>query len=259
MAPEPKEFPEIAVDGQPIEAERFVEAGTGAAVAAGFVLAIIGALFLAAVTWGVAIVGYLVLLPVSWYMNRKAMAMIRGSGLRVNERQLPQIHKCVEVFARRLGLKTLPEVFVVESAVQNAVAVRFGKKNVILLTDDLIHGCLLAGSPKALAFVIGHEMAHIALKHNGLLRTFMAGYYKKLRRLDEYSADRVGRALVNDKETALDGMVLLTVGPQIMSFLNWQELGQQVIDVEADKYSQKAERTLNHPLLLHRIGRIVKG
>ena len=57
----------------------------------------------------------------------------------------------------------------VEDNIANAFVVKYGKKNVVLLTDDIIHGCIASGNPKALSFVIGHELGHIALKHNGVL------------------------------------------------------------------------------------------
>jgi len=81
----------------------------------------------------------------------------------------------------------------------------------VLLTDDMIHGCLASGRPQALAFIIGHELAHIALNHNGVFRSWMAQQMKKLGRLDEYSADAVATALVGDKMVAYHGLLLLTV------------------------------------------------
>ena len=135
---------------------------------------------------------------------------------------------------------------------------KYGKKNVVLLTDDLIHGCLASGRAHALTFVIGHELAHIALNHNGVFRSWMAQHMKKLGRLNEYSADSVATALVNDKTIAFHGLLLLTVGYAMMPYVNPESVVRQAQEVAQNKYSKKAERGLTHPLLLNRLHRILK-
>jgi Zn-dependent protease with chaperone function len=148
-------------------------------------------------------------------------------------------------------------IYIVEANILNAAAVRYGKKNVILLTDDLIHGCLASGNPQALAFVIGHELAHIALNHNGVFRSWMAKHVKKLGRLDELSSDTVAVKLVNNKDIAFHGLLMLTVGYALLRFVNTQSIVAQAQEVALNKYSKKAERTLTHPLLLNRLHRIL--
>ena len=151
------------------------------------------------------------------------------------------------------------EVYIVESNVANAAAVRYGKKNVVLITDDLIHGCLASGNPQALSFVIAHELAHIALNHNGLIRSWMAKHLKKLGRLDELSADTAALRLVNDNQIAFKGLLMLTVGYALLPFVNMQSLATQAQEVADNPYSKKAEKTLTHPLLLNRLHRVLGG
>jgi Zn-dependent protease with chaperone function len=143
--------------------------------------------------------------------------------------------------------------------VANAAAVRYGKKNVLLLTDDLVSGFLLAREPKALAFILGHELGHIVLGHTGMIRSFLRGAYKKLGRCDEYSADRIGAALVGNADIAFNGILLLTSGALLMPFVNRDQVKQQAEEVAVDKYSKKAERKLSHPLLLNRLRRVLQG
>lgn len=128
----------------------------------------------------------------------------------------------------------------------------------VLLTDDIIHGCIASGNPKALSFVIGHELGHIALKHNGVLRSWLSKRFKKLSRLDEYSADAVGNALVQDKTIAFNGLLLLTVGYSMMPYVNYETVIAQAQEVASNKYSKKAEKSLTHPLLLNRLYRILR-
>lgn len=250
-------FPEISIPGTQVNPKACIEPGTGTVLVGAFLLAAIGALIGILFSYGVLLIVLLFYPLFSWYFHKKATALLHGSGVRVSAAQFPQIHRCVETFKERLGLAQEVDVYIVEANVLNAAAVRYGKKNVILLTDDLIHGCLASGKPQALAFVLGHELAHIALDHNGVFRSWMARHMKKLGRLDEYSADSVALALVSNKDIAFDGLLLLTVGYALLPFVNTASLITQAQEVVLNKYSKKAERNLSHPLLLHRISRVL--
>ncbi len=103
--------------------------------------------------------------------------------------------------------------------------------------------------------VIAHELAHIALGHTGVVRGFIAKFYKKLSRLNEHSADRVAFALVQKQEIVLAGLLMLTAGHQLMKYVNFDAVRIQAKEVAANPYSLKAERSLSHPLQMNRIAR----
>ena len=252
-------FPEIAVQGGKVDATRYIEPGTRGAVFAAFFVAILGTLIGILMSYGILLIALLIYPLSAWYLRKKATALIHGSGLHVGERQFPEIHRCVGELKARLDLNQDVDVYIVEANVANAVAVRYGKKNVVLLTDDLIQGCLASGQPRALTFVIAHELAHIALNHNGVFRAWMSQHMKKLGRLNEYSADAVATALVNDRTLATHGLLLLTVGYAMVPFVNVESLVRQAQEVALAKYSKKAERGLTHPLLLNRLQRLLQA
>ena len=253
------EFPEISISGGRVDAKACVERGTSMVVFGAFFVAILGTLVGIVFTYGILLVVLIIYPLFAWYFHKKATALVHGSGVQVSDAQFPQIHRCVETFKERLGLTGDIGVYIVEANILNAAAVRYGKKNVILLTDDLIHGCLNSGNPKALAFVIGHEMAHIALNHNGVFRSWMAKNMKKLGRLDEYSSDSVALRLVDNKDIAFHGLLMLTIGYALLPFVNTQSIVAQAQEVAANKYSKKAENTLTHPLLLNRLHRVLSA
>jgi hypothetical protein len=252
-------FPSITVPGGNVDAKQYIEPGTGRVVFLAFFAAIIGTLFAIVASFGVLLVVLIAYPLFAWYLRKKATALIHGSGVHISENQFPEIHRCVMDFKARLDLQKDIDVYVVEDNVTNAFSVKYGKKNVVLLTDDLIHGCLASGHPQALAFVIGHELAHISLNHNGVFRSWMSQHLKKLGRLDEYSADSTATALVGDKAIALHGILLLTVGYALLAYVNPESIVRQANEVAQNKYSKKAERGLTHPLLLNRLLRILKG
>lgn len=252
-------MPALPCDGPPVDPRSCVEPGTGLAVTVGAILAAVPYLFLVLVTYGIALLALLLSPLFRSYFDRKAMALIKGSGVRISARQLPEIHKAIQTLSTRLGLPSAPEAYLVESNVINAAAVKLGKKQVILLTDDMIDACLRTGNPHALVWILGHEIAHVAHKHNGIIRLASSRIYRKLSRLDEYTADRTATALVNHRESAAWAVLVMLVGPQLLPHVNIQELAAQAQEVAKDKYSQKAERILTHPMLLNRLFRILNS
>jgi Zn-dependent protease with chaperone function len=250
-------FPEINIDGPVINAKDHIAKGTKFTMTVAVILGIVVFVIGTAATAGIMLI-FLLIAPIAQILIRKkAMALIHGSGVHISDQQFPEIHECVETFKKRLSIKEEIEVYLVEDNISNAFVVQHGKKNVILLTDDLIHGCLASNNPKALAFVIGHELGHIALNHMGTFRSYLTQYLKGLRRLDEYSADAVALALVEDKKIAFRGLLMLTVGHAMMRYVNLERLVQQTQEVANNKHSRKAERQLTHPLLLNRLNKVV--
>lgn len=252
------QFPEVSIAGDKVNPKSCIEPGTRGVLFGAFFFAVIGTLLGILVSYGILLI-VLIFYPLfSRYFHKKAMALLHGSGVKVTDTQFPQIHRCVETFKERLGLTREIDVYIVEAEILNAAAVRYGKKNVILLTDNLIHGCLASGNPQALSFVIGHELAHIALNHNGVFRSWMAQHMKKLGRLNELSSDTVALKLVGNTDIAFHGLLMLTVGYALLPFVNTASIITQAQEVARNKYSKKAEKTLSHPLLLNRIQRILK-
>ncbi len=250
-------FPEITIQGNKIDAKKYIKLGTSGAVFAAFLVAIIITLLAILLTYGIFLIILLFYPLYTRHLHKKSMALIHGSGIHVNENQFPEIYQCLLNLKERLNLKKDIDIYIVEDNVMNAFAVKYGKKNVVLLTDDIIHGCMASGCPQALTFVIAHELAHIVLNHTGVFHSWISQQMKILRRLDEYSADAVATALVNDKTIALRGLLLLTVGYAMMPYVNIESLVKQAQEVEKDKYSKKAERSLTHPLLLNRLQRVM--
>lgn len=257
IAKGPRRLPALLVEGAPVQARALVEPGSGSTFALALFPAAVFALGMCVVTYGVALVAFVLSPLVLWYQNRKALALIRGSCVRIAEDQLPELHACVASFADRLGLREAPEAYLIETNTINAAAIKYGGRQVLLFTDDLVDACLRSANPRALSFVVGHELAHVALGHNGLIRSFIKRVSKKLSRLDEYSADRVALALVGDRSAGMNGLLAMIAGPQMMPYIDIPALERQCEHVVADAYATKAEKLLTHPLLLRRMHRML--
>ncbi len=252
-----KTMPTFSFGSEAVRAKEHVAPWTGLYTAVGYVVALGGIVVATVSSMG----GFLVLLAIgaitAYFSAKKIRARIRGMGIEVSPRQLPQLHALVAQFSQRLGLAQTPEVYVVEDSLQNGFAVKLGKKNLMLLTDDVIWGALESRDPRALAFVVAHELAHIALGHTGTLRTAIRGAMAPLSRLDELSADNVAKALIDDADVAVLGLALLTVGPQLLPYVDEAALKDQAREVMANTLTKKAEKGLTHPLLMRRIANMM--
>ncbi|HEX8616742.1 MAG TPA: M48 family metalloprotease, partial [Thermoanaerobaculia bacterium] len=143
-----------------------VVAGTGAWVVVGVFALLASFFFLALATWGI---GLLVMWAGAVLTRRKLSGTLRGGALRVGPKQFPEIHERVTALAAAMGIKKLPEVYILESNTQNAFAMKHGKKSRIVLVDDMVFGSALTGNDNVLTWILAHELAHIALGHTGAI------------------------------------------------------------------------------------------
>ena len=250
-------FPSLKFAGQSVDPREHVEDGTSGAQALGVVASVIVFVVLIAITYGVALVALPIGLVADYFNRKKIMALLRGSAIEVGPAQFPELHACAQDFARRLGMKQVPAIYIVEGNVINAAAARVGSRQVITLVDDVVDACLRSGDPQSLGFILGHEMAHHALGHTGRFQSLLASSYKKLSRLNELSCDAVALALVGDQQVAALALLVLLTGPQLAPYVNRAALLQQALAVADDKTTLKAETRLSHPLLLRRLQRIL--
>jgi Zn-dependent protease with chaperone function/Tfp pilus assembly protein PilE len=146
------------------------------------------------------------------------LAHTRTNGLRVDERQLPDLHARVRAAAGKLGLTDLPAVYVVQGGgLLNAFATKLLSRRYVILLSDLVDHC---EDPRQLDFVVGHELGHLAaghLKWNLFLLPYRlvpwagAAYSRAC----EYTCDRCGLAAAGDLDQAMRGLVVLAAGGRI--------------------------------------------
>lgn len=245
-----------------IDLKKCIAPGTRLHASIGWFLLVVGApvLFLLtlAMTYGVALIFWIVMGLTYQLRMKRAYAQLRGGALEVTSDQFPEIHKLTLEIASRLDLKSIPEIFIIEDNTQNAMALKIASRNFVILMDDMVHGAETTGNSKALAFIIAHELAHHALGHTGVIRRTISQHYKALSRLDEFSCDAVAHEIVGDVFAARDALAMLLVGPHLFSRVNLAALDQQAEKVATDKYSKQAERNLSHPLLLRRYARLLQ-
>ena len=248
-------------EGPAVDPARHVAPGTGLHVTIGWLLGIPAGLIALAMciinpVFLVIAIGSLLS---AYFMRAKMRARIHGSAIRVSENQFPEIHACVQAYSRRLGLPEAPATYVYEASFINAFAMKIGGRGYVMLTDDIIDACSRSGDMRTLRFIIGHELAHHALGHTGIVRGWIRTINMRLSRLDEFSCDAVGAALDGDRQASARAMLILAAGPQLFPRLNLRALDEQADEVIADSNSKKSERKMTHPLLLRRYASLRHG
>jgi Zn-dependent protease with chaperone function len=242
--------------GPQVLSKQYAAPGTSLHSFIAYGAASIATLIMVIFTAGVGLL-LLAMTPVlEWLFRRRIHARILGSSVRVSPDQLPEIYQSASVIAQRMGLRQLPEVFVLESNSINAVAARIAGRKLVILTDDMVDACLRSGDVNTLNFVLAHELAHHAMGHTGFIRSYLSQVYAPLARVDELSADRLATAVLGQPETAASAIITLVTGPQLLRYVNREALMRQAFEIAKSKVAKRAERPLRHPLLLRRLAQV---
>src|SRR5580704_7707326 len=217
---------------------------TGSVLWIAFVVSIIG------LVYGI------VLGLVFFFVQLSLIAHIRGSSIKLGPQQLPELYERVDEIAQRIGMKTVPDVYLRQSGgVLNAFATRFGRARFVVLFSDLVEAC--GDNVDALDFIIAHELGHIHRGHlnwrwllaPAMFIPFLGTAYS---RACEYTCDRYGFQAPSDPDRSLDGLCILAAGPQFVSFVNREAFVAQRDDLNT-AFMKLGTWFSTHPPLARRV------
>ncbi len=210
---------------------------------------------------GASIILYAILFfLLGMFAHGLALGRVRGNAVRVSERQFPQLHRIAAAHTRRLGLKRVPEVYVMESGgLLNAFATRFLGRDFVILYADVLELALEKGEA-AVGFIVGHELAHVwrgHLKHRwlttpGRLFPYLGSAYS---RACEYTCDRIGAFCQPDG--AITGLLVLATGKQLHPHVDVKEYAAQAADQSF--FIRRAEILSSHPNLPKRVAALLQA
>ncbi len=156
---------------------------------------------------------------------------LRGNGIRVSEKQFPEVYRLAQHLAHSMELNPVPAIYVLQAGgLLNAFATRFLGRSFVVIYSDVLELAYMKGEAE-LAFVICHELAHIKRKHlawrwflyPSMLIPFLGAAYS---RACEYTCDRFGAHYRPDG--ALGGLLVLAAGKRLYHNVNAQEFINQV-------------------------------
>jgi Zn-dependent protease with chaperone function len=183
------------------------------------------------------------------------LAHVRGNAVRLSEEQVPELYGRARAAAERLGLREMPEVYVLQAGgLLNAFATKLLSRKYVILYSDLIDNCQ---DPRQLDFVVGHEMGHLAAGHlawNLFLAPFrlvpwLAPAYS---RACEYTSDRCGYFVAGDLEQSMRGLVVLAAGGKIAERANLAAFEEQLKET-GGFWMAVSELSASHPFLCKRV------
>ena len=186
------------------------------------------------------------------------LAHVKGNGVRVSERQLPELHARVKQAAAKLGMSDVPVVYLLQhGGFLNAFATKLLSRKFVIILSDLADQC---EDPRQLDFIIGHELGHFAAGHLAW-NAFLAPYKifpllgAAYSRACEYTCDRCGHAVTGDYEASKRALVVLAAGGKHAGRVNLDAFIEQQSDTGAF-WMAIYELVSSHPYLCKRVAEL---
>jgi Zn-dependent protease with chaperone function len=208
-----------------------------------------------------ALISLLLLVPVLIVIRETQRASVRGSAVELSQRQFPELYRTAEDFARKLGLRRRPDIFLANgNGALNAFAAQATGYDYVVLSNELFAN-LYNRNRDGLRFILGHELGHIRLHHVSLWYQIAVAYPQLipllgpwLSRLREYSCDRHGAYL---SPLGATGLVLLASGRYTETDVDVDELVRQGRRLRGF-WVGLAQLPRSHPFTVRRLERLYR-
>lgn len=167
---------------------------------------------------------------ISLMVHGLLIGSLKGNGIRLSESQFPEAYRFAQELSKQMGLDTVPEIYIIQSGgVLNAFATRFLGRNFVVIYSNVLELAYEQGED-ALAFVVGHELAHHKRGHLSkrwmiLPSTFIPFLPQAYSRACEYTCDRISAHF--QPVGAEKGLLVLAAGTKLYNKVNIAEYKQQ--------------------------------
>lgn len=210
-------------------------------------------------TVGLALVYLLLMYLFFLFAHSAFITYLKGTGVKITEEQYPDLHEKMLKGCQKVGLKKVPDAYLLRTDFFNALATRFLGRNYVVLYTDVVDS--LQDKPGAIDFYIGHELGHIHRKH--LLwsvfvmpASILPLLGTALRRAEEYTCDRYGVACCESKEDIVAAISAIAAGDSRWSSINVDAYIKQVAETKGFWMSFN-ELTGDYPWLTKRMATAV--
>jgi Zn-dependent protease with chaperone function len=176
----------------------------------------------------------------------------RVGGVKMSPTQFPEGYWLVVEAAQRFGLDEVPDAYVVlGNGMINAFSSGHGFRRYVVVYSDLFEVGGQARDPDALAFVIGHEVGHIAAGHTSYWRQLSQLVIKmpflgtSLSRSMEYTADNYGYAF--RAAGAARAIGVLSAGKYLLRVVDFNAMADRAT-TETGFFAWLANMLATHPV-----------
>ena len=197
---------------------------------------------------------------VAWIGSGLLTAHLRAEAVRVDERQLPQLHATFLRVCQKLNVRIPPKLYVLQAGgALNAFATRFAGRDFVVVYSDMLE----AFGPESaeIQFILGHELGH--LKSNHILKRILlapGAFFPLLgpaySRACEASCDRHGAFVADNLDGALRAMMTLSGGKHKERELDATAFAAQHHD-ERGFFVSWHELTSTYPTLSQRVSQML--
>lgn len=187
-----------------------------------------------------------------YFMRGLTYGSQRVNGVKMSPTQFPDGHALVVEAARRFGLAEVPDAYVVlGNGAINAFASGHGFRRYVVVYSDLFEIGGQARDPEALAFVIGHEVGHIAAGHVSYwrqvaqlaMRVPLLGH--SLSRSMEYTADNYAYSFCPSGAARAIGV--LSAGKYLLRWVDYDGMADRAT-TETGFFPWLANMLSSHPV-----------
>lgn len=180
------------------------------------------------------------------------LSVTRLNSVRVTCEQFPGIYKWIQFYAKALGLRKIPNLYVRQLGGDIvSLSSNFFFRNYIMISSEIFE-C----EEDVIKFFIAHEMAHIAYNHTKiwynlfmLISRYIPFLYAALSRATVYSCDNVARALCSE---GIDGICLMLVGNKLYKKIDINNYINQAVTTKG-WFEFYANLRSESPVLVRRI------
>jgi Zn-dependent protease with chaperone function len=222
------------------------------------IAAVISSVFWIAITIGTIgiVLVYLLLGYVFFLFAHSAfISHLKGSGVRISQDQSSDLYEKLVKGCENVGLKDVPEAYLLRTDYFNALATKFLGRHFVVLFSDVVDA--LKDHPGAIDFYIGHELGHIHRKHLSwgafiMPATILPVLGTALRRAEEYTCDRYGVACCQSEDDIKFAIAALAAGDTRWKTINIDSYIKQV-ELTSGFWMSFHELTSDYPWLTKRL------
>jgi Zn-dependent protease with chaperone function/Tfp pilus assembly protein PilE len=212
-------------------------------------------------TLGGALLGLLLGYVIYLFAQSALIAHIKGNGVALSAAQLPDLHTHFVACSEKLGMQDKPpQAYILNGNGQlNAFATHFLRSRFVVLLSNTVDA--MKTQPDGVRFYIGHELAHLRMKHlDGALWRWpvlwlplLGAAYSRAR---ESTCDRHGAACCESAHNAAQALVALAAGSE-----RWQDVNLEAFQAQAQHSSgfwmSFHELISGYPWLTKRLQRVL--
>lgn len=189
----------------------------------------------------------------------------RAMSIRITPKNFPDIYERIELYAKRLGMKKVPEAYIIQqNGILNAFSAFIIRKQYIEIYADIFEIAYREHKDlDSISFIIAHEMAHIHYKHATFGYSFKMLFSSAIpilgstaSRAREYSCDRLAQKLTGND--GIEAMFSLMAGKHLYKMVDKEDYLEYAKSVKGI-FVWAVNLVADHPIMTKRIVALEKG